>query len=367
MTPATVALLGCTHPHSHWHLATLRLLPEVAAVWLWDPDAAAARAAAPAAGEKLAGAADDLAGLLARPEVRVVVIARRNDETPATIRQAAAAGKHVLTEKPAATSAAALGPALAAVRAAGVTLGVLYPWRAHPAARELRQLIAAGLLGRPLSVEARLVTSQVRYRDPAHWLFRRGAAGGGVLSWLGCHMLDLIRYLLQEEVRSVTALTGQVSGAAIEVEDAAALALEFASGALGTFHCAYALPRSAAGYRGAAYDTWLAVRGSEGRFSWDPRAADPVVRIERAGDDWATAPEREFRYTLAPSEAYGGAVGLEFVREFLRAAAAGGAPPAGGEDALQVLRLIDAAYASAATGRRVELEGEGGCGGAAAG
>ena len=47
-----------------------------------------------------------------------------------------------------------------------------------------------------MAVEARMVTSQVRYRDPAHWLFQRATAGSGILSWLACHYLDLLCYLL---------------------------------------------------------------------------------------------------------------------------------------------------------------------------
>src|SRR5688500_7691486 len=142
MRPTTFALLGCSHPHSRWHLATLRLLPEVERVWLWDPDPEAARALAGEAGEMLAGVTDDLDALRGRVEVGCASVARRDRATRETVMRAALAGKQILTDKPMAPVPAALLPALAAVREAAVTLGVCYQWRAHPIARDLRRLRA---------------------------------------------------------------------------------------------------------------------------------------------------------------------------------------------------------------------------------
>jgi len=347
--PATFALLGCTHPHSRGHLNTLRISPEVDRVWLWDPDRAAAEALSEHAGGKLAGVADELPAAL-RDEVEFALVCRRNDENPETVVAAARAGKHVMSEKPMATTADRLRPVLEEVRQAGVALGVCYPWRCHPAAQDLRRLVARGLLGALMAVEARMVTSQVRFRNPEHWLFSPEKGGGGVLHWLGCHFLDLLRYVLQDEVTHVSALTGVLGGCSIQVEDSAAVSMRWASGALGTYAAGYQLPRSPTGYYGAAYDTYLAARGREGTFAWQPTRADEVVRVESAHPEWASAPEREFRYTLETSEAYGGSYGLELIQRFIADARAGRPQIAGGEDALRVLEWLEAVYRSAETG-----------------
>src|SRR5205814_8815217 len=128
----------------------------------------------------------------------------------------------------------------------------------------------------PVAVEARMVTAHPRFRDPGHWLFDPAAAGGGVLAWLGCHVLDLLRYLLQDEVVEVSALTASLCEPGLGVEDSAALSLRFGNGALGTLHAGYHLPRSTPGYRAAAYDTTLRIRGTEGRCAWEPLAREPV-------------------------------------------------------------------------------------------
>lgn len=352
---ANFVVLGCTHPHSRMHVNTLRVSPLVGKVWLWDPERAAAELLAEHAGPKFAGATDDLSAAL-RDEVEFAVVCRRNDVNPETVVAAARAGKQVMSEKPMATTAARLRPVLREVEAAGVALGVCYPWRCHPAATDLRGLRDRGVFGRILAAEMRMVTSQVRFRNPEHWLFSREYGGGGILHWLGCHYFDLMRHLLDDDITHVSALTGALNGFALEVEDTAAVSMRWSSGALGTYAAGYHLPRSTAGYAGAAYDTYLAVRGLEGYFQWQPTRADEIVRVESVHPDWAASPARELRYRLEPCDAYCGSFGLALMEAFIRNARAGVPQIAGGEDALRVLEFLEAAYRSAETGQTVSLE-----------
>ena len=354
-TPVEFAVLGCSHPHARAHVGTLRSTPEVRRIHLWDPERSAAEALAPEAGEKLAVATDDLASLLTNDAIGFALVCRENDVNPETAIQAAEAGKHIFSEKPVARGVAELLPVLEAVRRAGVALGVCYQWRRHPASVELRRLRSAGVFGELMAVEARMVTSQVKFRNPEHWLFKRERAGGGILSWLGCHWLDLLRFILQDEVAAVSAMTGVRGGFPITVEDTAAVAMRWRSGALGTFHAGYHLPLSIPGYNAASYDGYLAVRGQQGNFWWDPTGSATVVHLESAHPDFLGAPKRELGYDIEPAKAYGGRYGLEFLREFIADALAGRPPRAGGEDALRVLQFCEAVQRSQETGRQVEL------------
>ena len=350
-----VALIGCTHPHSRAHLNTLRLCPEVERIWLWDRDRAAAEQLAEHAGETFAGATDDLAAVLTPEAAGMIVLCVRNDEAPEFLARAAQAGQHIFAEKPLATHSRHLTPALDAARAARVAVGVCYQWRGHPVSQHLRELIGQGLLGPLMAVEGRMVTSQVRLRNPQHWLFDREKAGGGILSWLGCHFLDLLRYLLQDEVAEVMAMLGTLNGEPITVEDTAMVTLRWRSGALGTFHAGYHLPRSTPGYMGPAYDTHLAAKGRLGNFMWQPTRAEHVLHVESVAPAWVGAPEREFQFEVEKNDAYGGRPGLEFFRQFLHAAETGERPLASGDDALALLRLLEAIYESHETGRRVQV------------
>jgi predicted dehydrogenase len=274
-----------------------------------------------------------------------------NDRCPEVLHAAVAAGTPTLFEKPGATSAAALQAVAAAARQAGVPTGAIYPWRWHPIARQVRQAVQAGMLGSPFAVEARMVTSQVRYRDPAHWLFRRAWAGGGILSWLGCHWLDLLCYLLDDRVARVGAITAHQNPEPIEVEDSACLSLRFGSGTLGSLQAGYHLPYSRSGYQGAAYDTYLtylAIRGADGYATWAPSVGDAYTLLSAAG-------RQETRFELPAVEAYGGAYGAAFVRDFLQAARAGQPAPCPIEAAVHVLEIIEAASAASEQERLVSL------------
>jgi predicted dehydrogenase len=77
--------------------------------------------------------------------------------------------------------------------------------------------------------------------------------------------------------------------------------------------------------------------------------------VETDHPDWSDAPWREFEYTLRSSPAYGGVPGERFVQDFLKATWGEGTVPASGDDALQVARIVEAAYESSETGRRVRV------------
>jgi predicted dehydrogenase len=249
-------------------------------------------------------------------------------------------------------TAADLAPVLRALAEHRRAFGVFYTWRRHPVMLHLRDLVRGGALGALTSVELRMVTTQVALRDPAHWLFKREIAGGGITSWLGCHWLDALRFVTGEEVAAVTALTATLSGEAIDVEDVSAVAFRLSGGALGTLHAGYLIAQGRAGYEGAAYDMEFIVRGKLGRATFSrPPGGDPTVVLHSAAPGWNSSTRQVAAFALADAPAYGGVHGLEFVREFLRAAERGEAGPATALDALRVVEILDAIHASSRGGQ----------------
>ena len=359
MSGYTAALLGVTHPHSvQGHLRTLQTLPEVERIVLWDSNAQALDATRQAYSDKVVGATTSLDAVLSDPAVFFVVTAVRNDLAPDVNIRALEAGKHVLAEKPMGRDASEVARVVQAVERSGRVLSVLYQNRYNPVVSEARRLVQAGLLGPLMSVEARFMTTQVHFREPDHWLFSRERAGGGILSWLGCHWLDVMRYVTGDDVTAVSAEVATRSGEAIDVEDVATLALRFQSGAIGALHMGYVLAQSGSGYFASGYDAYVGIRGRLGRVYWDPTSAPPRLFAESLAPEWSAAPKQQFQYEPRPSPAYGGGVGEAFVRDFLAACRDEGDPPTTARDALWVARLLDAAYESSRTGRRVEIQGE---------
>jgi predicted dehydrogenase len=263
---------------------------------------------------------------------------------------------HLLAEKPIGRNAVETQQVIDVAGRTGVKLGVCYQNRRQPLVQDARRFVQEGLIGPLMTIEARMITTQIRFRSPQHWLFNRDLAGGGMLSWLGCHYIDLMRYISGDEIVAVTAETATRSGEAIDVEDVAVLSLRFRSGAVGSLHVGYILTMSGTGYRNpTGYDLYFGVNGRSGRLYVTSTPLTELV-VETTQPDWAGAPKRTFTYSLAESPAYGNVAGEMFVRDFIRAAQGEGDVPASGRDALQVARVVDAAYESSETGRRVQIE-----------
>ncbi len=286
-----------------------------------------------------------------RPELAMVTL--QNRVAPDAIVKLAQAGCHVIVDKPGALTAAGANRSVEATRANGVKLAVAFTRRYGRAWQTVAAEIERGRLGRVLSSEAIFVTSSVHVRDPKNPIFDRTAMGGGILHWLGIHDIDLIQWLSGEPIVDVQAMAATVSGAAIDVEDTISIQFQLAGGAVGTMHFAYALPRTGgAGYMALRGEHASVTIDATGTIEWiGPGSVADPLRIETTSSEVVRLP------------GYGSA-GAQIVSDMLEAIANDRDPLATGEDARNALRVVDAAYASATSGRRVSIDTERGAKGA---
>ena len=355
-----IALLGTSHPHSAFHLRTCELIDEIEEVLLWDNSFEAASKLAQEMPQKTNEPIDDLTTLLKRSDFDIVLITVPNIDAPKTTLSALNAGKHVLMEKPAATRAEDFKLLIETAEKKDGLLGIYYPWRCHPVCLDIRRYIEAGYVGNIVAIEARLLTSQIQFRDPGLWLFNKDVAGGGILSWLGCHWIDLFRFLLQDEVAMVSAFTGNYSEDPgqdpIDVEEIATVHLKFNKGTIVTLHTAYLLPISKSGYKEGIKDSYLAIYGKSGNFVWSqPMSGANTVLMESVHPEFRLKPRQELNYHLPESDAYCGAFGMELLRNFIEAVQTGTSFLATGKDAMKDLQIIEAAYRSAESGKHIKL------------
>lgn len=205
-------------------------------------------------------------------------------------------------------------------------------------------MIAAGELGELITTESIFATSSVLVRDPANPIFNKEVMGGGVLHWLGVHDLDALLWLTGERIVEVQATMATVGDLPINVENVCSASIQYASGALGTVHMAYALPRPGG-------EGHIAIRGT--------RAS---VRVSADGSWVLTGPgsaldpeiTRSGSYTSGPSTGYGSG-GAVIFNDLLLAIEEDRDPRATGEDVTEVLRVIDAMYESVNSGTRVTV------------
>jgi len=174
----------------------------------------------------------DIDALLARDDVDIVTVCVPSGLHAEVGVAAAAAGKHLIVEKPIDVTLESADRLIGAARAAGVKLTVISQHRFDPGVVELRRLIDDGALGALLLGEAstKWYRSQAYY-DSGTW---RGtwALDGGSLMNQGVHYVDLLLACMGP-VAEVTAITATQTHQ-IEVEDVALALLRFRSGAVGT-------------------------------------------------------------------------------------------------------------------------------------
>lgn len=197
------------------------------------------KTAALAARHGIPAVTPDWREVLARDDVDAVVITTPDGTHPEIAVAAAAAGKHILLQKPMARTAAECRRIIAAVAAARVHLSVSFMHRHFEEVVAARQLLAEGAIGVPYAMRMRNATPGA---DWGAWFYSRAQVGGGVVMQLGVHGIDLLRHLFGD----ITALSAHTAlmrtervladGSVVhpDNEDHAAAIYRFASGAMAT-------------------------------------------------------------------------------------------------------------------------------------
>ncbi|HIE52589.1 MAG TPA: Gfo/Idh/MocA family oxidoreductase [Armatimonadetes bacterium] len=325
------------------HVESYLACPQAEVVAIADVDETALREAV--AKYDLKTAVTDHRELLALEEIAAVSVCTPPFAHASLTCDAAAAGKHVLCEKPMALNAREAREMVAACQKAGVKLGICHARsRFSPAVEAARRYVASGALGRVYY--ARVSRFRRRGRPgldillSSQWFLEAAKAGGGALADIGCYDLDLILYLLAHpRPVAVSAMTFRGVGEPVEletpydVEEHAALFVRFEEGLTATFETAWA----------ANMDGGDGVRlfGTKAGLRLTPLR----VYTEQEGlqvEIVPQVPERQER-------------GESLIADFVTACLTDGQPKTPGEEGLTVMEIMDAAYRSARLGREVTI------------
>ncbi len=213
----------------------------------------------------------DYARLLARPDLDAVDLVLPIDSQPAFVTQALAAGKHVISEKPAAPDVATARALIEAWQASGRVWMVAENWRYESAFQRAAELIAEGAIGNPITVSWLLNNPVNESNKYYHTAWRRsGDFPGGFLLDGGVHHVAVLRLLLGE-VEAVQAFVRQVRPD-LPPADTLSATLRFASGALGAYTVTYAAPHYAA--------EPMEIMGTKGRLRVDRGLLQLIVEGE---------------------------------------------------------------------------------------
>lgn len=329
-----------------FHAAAIAMVPGARLVAVTDVDTGRAREFAARYG---CVAAADLDALTGWDDVDVVAVCVPSGRHAEVGVRAAAAGKHLVVEKPIDVSLDAADRLIAATAAAGVTVSVISQHRFDPGVVALRRLIDDGALGRLLLGQAstKWWRSQ-EYYDSAGW---RGtwAMDGGALMNQGIHYADLLRWCLGP-VAEVSALT-VTQAHEMEAEDCALATVRFTSGAVGTITATTSVV--------PGFPERLEISGTEGSAV----VVDGVLVYREARAGAGGVAESGGSGGVAGSEGSAAANAADLnvrahaaqLADFVAALDEGREPAVTAADARATLQLVCAVYQSGREGRPVTL------------
>lgn len=258
------------------------------------------------------------------------------------VERLAAAGKHVLVEKPVELTLARAEALVAACARHGVRLAVMLQHRASPAALQLAALIRDGALGTLTGASAtvRWWRPQSYYDQPGRGTLARD--GGGVLMTQAIHTLDLLLHLVGPPQR-VLGLAATSPVHRMETEDQAAAVLQWDNGAIGV------LDATTAAYPG--YSERIALNFTQGTATLEAGA----LVVERSGQDPLRVGQPQASGSGANLMGFDHAGHRAVIADFLAAIGEGRTPLTDGASALAVQRLIEAVLRSSSEGVAVRL------------
>jgi UDP-N-acetyl-2-amino-2-deoxyglucuronate dehydrogenase len=258
---------------------------------------------------------------------------------------AARHGLHVLVEKPLDINLDRADELIAECEQARVKLGVFFQDRVAPGICKLKELVAAGRLGKLILVSARVKWCRPpEYYSSSRWRGTWALDGGGALINQGVHTLDLLLWLLGDVDRvyakAITALHQ------IETEDTVIATLEFSSGVIGTLEAATSI------YPG--YPRRLELSGSEGTIVLEH---DRIISadLRQPLEEIASASGQDTNLSASSPVVSDVRGHQRILEDFLRAIATNSRPLCDGREGRRSLELAQAIYGSSRTGQAVTL------------
>ena len=235
-----VGIIGCGAIARQRHAHEYGLNPQAEIAGFYDLQTSRAQEMVDKFGGRVYATVEEM---LADASIDAVSVCVANKDHASVTIDALKNGKHVLCEKPMATSLSDCEAMAAAAQAAGKRLLIDQNQRLAPAHKKAREILASGAMGRVISFQSTFGHAGPEMwsvdQSANTWFFKKSLASFGSMADLGIHKIDLIRYLIGGRVTSVLSKLATLDkkfpdGTPIEVDDNSVQVLSFDIGVLGT-------------------------------------------------------------------------------------------------------------------------------------
>lgn len=324
-----IGMLSAAHGHAVAYTACLGQIGDVELVGVSDDDAARGQAFAEQFGSRYFPSDQ---ALLAEGLDGVIVCSANVRHRP-LVELAAPATRHILCEKPIATTVEDARAMIETCAAHDAKLQIAFPVRFSPPVQSLKQLLDQQFLGQVYSLKTTNHGTM-----PGGWFADKAQAGGGAVMDHTVHVVDLLRWFWNAEVTEVYAEVGvDLLHPELHVDDAGLLSFKLSTGAYGTLDTSWSRPR--------VFPTWgdvtIEVLGEKGVIRLDAFKQNLDVYSNQAGQaQWVN---------------WGSNADLGLIRDFVAMIREEREPSITGYDGLKALEVALAAYHSAETGLPVTI------------
>lgn len=332
-----LAIMSFAHLHAEGYIHNLRAIPGVDMIGFADEDTERGQHFANRYQARWFRRYEDL--IAEKPDG--VIICAENARHRPLAEMAAAAGIHVLSEKPLATTLEDAQAMLDACQRGGVRLMTAFPMRFSAPVTQIKSVMAAGTLGRIYGCSAtnqgQLPLLHTAY--PRDWFTDKALAGGGAAMDHTVHVADLLRWYLGCEVVEVYADLHDIfyGSTGVDVETGGLIMLTFENGTFATIDCSWSKPPH--------YPTWggltMEIVGEGGLITLDPfKQVMPLYTQSRERPRWVY---------------WGSDANQAMIDEFVAAIRDNRAPAVTGYDGYKAVEIALAVYRSAESGQPVAL------------
>jgi predicted dehydrogenase len=325
------------------HAAATRMVPDLELVAVASPSPGKARHFAQERG--ISQAFEDYRELLKVKEIELVTLALPNDLHAQAALDAAAAGKHVVCEKPLCRNLEEADRMIDACRKAGVLLMYAEELCFAPKYLRAKTLVDEGALGSPFLIKQ----SEEHFGPHSPWFWDVERSGGGVLLDMGCHSIEFARWVFgKPKVKSVWATMGTyVHKDKTRGEDHCICVVEYEGGKVGVAENSWA--------KQGGVDDRCEIYGSGGFTRADLLRGSALLTYSEPGYGYAVEKAATTKgYTFSMFEEIWNYGFPQELTHFARCVQGKERPIETGEDGREVLKIMLAAYQSAGTGKRVD-------------
>jgi len=320
-----IGILGIAHMHGYSYARTLNGMNNVEITGLYDDDRSRMNKACKDLGIKPYEHPEELVA-----ESDGVIVTSENSTHRKYVEIAALKGRHVLCEKPIATTVKDADAMVKICKENNAKLQMAFPVRYSASIRKAKEIIRAGSLGDIINL-----VGTNHGRMPGGWFTNPELSGGGAVMDHTVHVVDIVRWLLDCEFATVYATFGTLIHG-IQVEDCGLEMFKLSTGQYMTLDCSWSRPR-AHPYWG---DVTLRIVGTEGTLFLDVFNSKIEVYSNETGSSW---------------ENYGDNLDQLLIEEFVEVLKSGRNPFTTGEDGLQALKVVCSAYRSFREGRETGI------------